>query len=377
MKLLHAADLHLDSSYCGTDVLTAEEKREAQRRLLRRIFDCAREESCDLILLAGDLFDSRLVTPETERLVLRLLESAACPVVIAPGNHDPYVKGSLYQSGKLPENVYVFSSDEVQCYEPEGLNVRVFGYAFLSSSLRRSPLTGAQTPEKGGYWHLLCAHGDIEDPVSQYCPLTVSDIEHFEIDYAALGHIHNPAPLPEGGHAVIRYSGFAEGRGFDELGDGGVCLVTLNEGEPIRVERRILSEQRFLIDELDIGGCEEDEELWERVRSICERYGAVGGTHLRLNLVGAVEPEMVEALIANREALIGKLASLELRDQTLPVADGKTLSKDITLRGAFYKALLPQLMSDDPEIRRRAALSLQIGLAAIEGRRIPGGKSEK
>ena len=377
MKILHAADLHLDSPFCGSHLLSAEDRREAQRALLARVFECAKQESCDLMLLAGDIFDGKYVTPETERLFLRLLEEAEYPVVIAPGNHDPYAKGSLYRSGKLPEHVYVFSSTEVQCFEPEGLDVRIFGYAFLSAAVRHSPLAGASAPEKEGYLHLLCAHADIENPVSPYAPLTEADIEAFGIDYAALGHVHNPLPPKDGGHAVIRYSGFAEGRSFDEEGDGGVLLVTLERDAPVKVERKILSKTRYVRAEVDVSGCDEDEELLARVGSVCESYGRVTGTHLRLTLIGAIDAEMVEMLYSEKDSVLHGLASLELRDQTLPVADGKQLMQDITLRGAFYKALLPQLVDDDPEVRRRAALSLQIGLAAIDGKRIPGRRDEE
>ncbi len=372
MKVLHAADLHLDSAFCGADVLTAEDKREAQRRVLRRIFDLFREEGCDLMLLSGDLFDSKYVTPETEALALQLFRSVNAPIVIAPGNHDPYVDGSLYRSGKLPENVFVFSSTEIQCFELEELKTRVFGYAFTSAALRHSPLAGNLPPEKGDYLHLLCAHGDTENPISQYAPLTVSDIERFRVDYAALGHVHNP--VEDGG--VIRYSGFAEGRGFDELGDGGVWIITLERGEPARIERRILSEQRYLVAEVDVSGCEEESELLTRLRAVCESYGAQKGTYLRLNLIGTADPSLLAQILTESAAWMGTLASLEVRDMTVPVADGRILSKDVTLRGAFYRALLPQLVDDDPEVRRRAALSLQIGLAAIDGKRIPGRRDE-
>ncbi len=373
MKVLHAADLHLDSAFCGTDVLDAQERREAQRGVLRRIFDLFCREKCDLMLLAGDLFDSKYVTPETEALFLQLARSADKPIVIAPGNHDPYVEGSLYGSGRLPEKVFVFSSPELQCFELEELKTRVFGYAFTSSALRHSPLAGNLPPEKGDWLHLLCAHGDTENPTSRYAPLTPSDIERFEVDYAALGHVHNPADA--GG--AIRYSGFVQGRGFDELGDGGVWIVTVERGEPALAERYILSEERFVITDLEVSGCEEDEEIQGKIREACREYGARAGTHLRVNLTGAVDPELVEEAMAVRQGLLCGLVSLELRDLTLPVADGRALSGDVTLRGAFYRALLPQLMDDDPEVRRRAALSLQIGLAAIDGRHIPGRRIEK
>ena len=119
MKILHTGDLHLDSPFCANDSQTADERREAQRAILRRIFACAKEENCDLMLIAGDLFDGRYVTPETEALVLKLLRESDCPVVIAPGNHDPYAEGGFYATWqeKLPEHIYLFTSSELQCFE--------------------------------------------------------------------------------------------------------------------------------------------------------------------------------------------------------------------------------------------------------------------
>ena len=76
MKILHTGDLHLDSPFSSEDIIGAERRREAQRRVITRIFDLAKEESCDLILIAGDLFDSEYVSPETEKLVLKLLGEA-------------------------------------------------------------------------------------------------------------------------------------------------------------------------------------------------------------------------------------------------------------------------------------------------------------
>ena len=55
MRILHTGDLHLDSPFCAYGQKDAEKQREAGRELLRRIFDCAKDEKCEMILIAGDL----------------------------------------------------------------------------------------------------------------------------------------------------------------------------------------------------------------------------------------------------------------------------------------------------------------------------------
>ena len=143
MKLLHTGDLHLDSPFCALGNRDAEARREQQRKTLCRIFECAHEEGCDLILLAGDLFDSRFVTPETDGLVRRLLRETSCQVVISRGNHDPYTATSFWSRGELPEHVQVFSRSELQSFFLDQLNTRVWGYAFDSAGMRQAPLTGS------------------------------------------------------------------------------------------------------------------------------------------------------------------------------------------------------------------------------------------
>ena len=50
MKFLHTADLHLDSAFCSSGALGAEQQRQRQRELLKKIFNLANKESCDIIL---------------------------------------------------------------------------------------------------------------------------------------------------------------------------------------------------------------------------------------------------------------------------------------------------------------------------------------
>lgn len=374
MRFLHTGDLHLDSAFCASDTFGAEEKRAGQRRTLWRIFELAEKEKCRMVLISGDLFDGRYVTPETERYVRLVFEKAGIPIVIAPGNHDPYVGGSFYSRSELPENVHVFNSSELQRFDFAELGVSVYGYAFTSSALTYSPLAGAEKGEDGNI-KLLCAHADITAPISRYCPITVGDITRLGIQYAALGHIHNRDKDDSADGSVIRYCGFPQGRSFDEIGDGGVFIVDCEPDGSVTYNRHDVSQSRYKILELDVSGCAESSEISARIAETAMAEAKDKDTFLRICLTGTADSDTMPDLSTLSEKLTGdRLLSVEIRDRTVPVADIASLSADRSLRGEFYRALYSGLISEDVAVRERTALALQIGLAAIDGRKISGGK---
>ena len=63
VKLLHAADLHLDSAFSVLPPEKAAQRRAEQRLVLERL--TALSEGCAAVLLAGDLFDSARVYRDT------------------------------------------------------------------------------------------------------------------------------------------------------------------------------------------------------------------------------------------------------------------------------------------------------------------------
>ena len=86
VKLLHAADLHLDSAFSALPPEKAAQRRAEQRLVLERL--TALSEGCAAVLLAGDLFDSARVYRDTLEALRAALAACRCPVFIAPGNHD-------------------------------------------------------------------------------------------------------------------------------------------------------------------------------------------------------------------------------------------------------------------------------------------------
>ncbi len=363
MKILHTGDLHLDSAFCTEKESSAQLRRERQREVLKRIFDKAVSEECDMILISGDLFDTSFVMPETRELCISLVKSFKGVVVASPGNHDPFVEGSFWK-GDLPENFYVFTSSELQYFDFPELSLTVGGYAFCGSALPVSPLDGQEHSERSGEKYLiLCAHCDLDMPTSRYAPVTTAQINALGFDYAALGHIHNP---DKGATGNIRYCGFAEGRSFDERGEGGVLIISDETGELV-VSRHVLSSCRYEACDVNIDGFSTAEEINTAIEKQVSSLTANDTVYIRLVLCGVI-PEGALPDIGELEAQMREnVGSLKIVDCTLSLPDGEYLERDTTIKGEFYRSLYAELCGDDAIVRKRALRALRIGLAAIEG----------
>ena len=129
IKILHCADMHLDSPFEGLASGKASLRRREQRELLHRLVDLAHSENVDLMLLSGDLLDSDNTYYETGEELNQCLRGLSIPVFIAPGNHDHIWEKSPYVAEEWPENVHIFPEGWSSVSLPE-LNCRVYGAGF-------------------------------------------------------------------------------------------------------------------------------------------------------------------------------------------------------------------------------------------------------
>ena len=378
MRFLHTGDLHLDSAFCTYGARDAEAQREEGRALLRRVFECAKQEECQMILVAGDLFDSKFVSPETDELFCSLVEDCGIPVVVSTGNHDPYSENSFYSkaSQRLGERLLLFTSPELQVFDIDELKVRVFGYSFTSPSLTVSPLDNADIPEDNGYLKIFCGHGDIDAPLSRYSPIMLSKLEELGFAYSALGHVHNAKEF-EDSEGRVRYSGFGEGRAFDEIGEGGIWIVDADR-DSCECRRIILSKKAFYICELELSPEDSRDSIEKKIKDSLEQMNVVDRAYVRVILSGMADGNEISVLAARKEELCRNLGCeyIELVDHAMPLIDGSYLERDTTLRGELYRILRPQLMSQDADERALAIRALKIGLAAIDGRNIFGASTD-
>lgn len=371
MKILHIGDFHLDSAFSGFEKDAADERRARLRECFTRTMTLAAERGVDLVLIAGDLFDTPFCTSATRKSVFEAIERVGCPVVIAPGNHDYYNKNGTYADKAMPENAFIFTSAELGRFDFDELGVSVIGYAFTSDRYESNPLA-EDVPLSTENINILCAHADLGAPFSKYAPISANAIARCGFAYAALGHVHVPQRPTRAGNTIIAYSGFPQGRSFDELGEGGAYIVDLDlSSKSVDLERVTLSEMTYEIERVDATACTCDEDV---IRKICELVDIKGygrDTALRVVLTGAIPSDYtVGAARIAADSAFSHLALLQVRDECVANFDLEHLKDDMTVRGEVYRQLLPMLDSEDEQERKKASLALKFALAALDKREL-------
>ncbi len=368
-KLLHTADLHLDSPFASLSPAHAASRREGLRGVFTSMTTYARTEGVELLLIAGDLFDARFVTRDTAQLLRdEFAKLTDTFVVISPGNHDPYSPSSVWATLDLPDNVHLFTSETLGKVSVPGKDIDVYGYAFTSNSLRHSPIIGAHVDDPSKT-NILCAHAEIDNPMSEYAPLSREQLAAFGADYAALGHIHNAnSRHGTAGSCHWAYCGCPEGRSFDECGKKHALIVQIDKGaaDAVKISKKQFSPRRFETADADVTGASTEAHLREMAAAALAGKDFDKNTALRLRLIGqtaaALKGEGLKEYLG--------VGSLELRDETLPIWNAG-LESDLTLRGEFYRTIKPRLESADNHEREVALRALKYTLAVIAGENVP------
>ncbi len=351
IKLLHAADFHLDSAFSSLSPEQAVQRRREQRQALALL--SAECRGCDLVLLAGDLFDSARVYGDTIDALKAFFASLKAEVFIAPGNHDFVAGGSPYLSEDWGENVHIFTKNRIECVHLEEFHCDVYGAGF----------TGAEAPNLlHGFrvrdpetLNLMALHGDLQ-PNSPYDPLTPEDIAASGLHYLALGHIH-AGFVKRFGQTVCAMPGCLMGRGFDECGEKGALRVTL-EKQSCQTEFVPIHTRKYEILTVEAG----DDPLAAIRAALPARTQE---DCYRILLTGEAEQPDIDAL---ESALAPAFFSLDLRDRTYPKQALWEGAGEDTLRGHFLLELKRQYDAAEEAQRRRIALAARLVTNLMDGR---------
>jgi len=224
IKILHAADLHLDSLYAALPEEKAIERRAEQRALLHKLATLANNEQVDAVLLSGDLLDSDRSYYETGEALARAFGEIKAPIFIAPGNHDYYHKFSPWAALKLPAHVHVFTAPTPEAVDLPNERAVVWGAAFTGNQ-SRGLLEDFPAVDRSKI-NLMALHGQV-GAGELYNPITAEQIAATGLHYLALGHEHSYSGLKQAGDTYYAYPGCPEGRGFDETGPRGIILAEI------------------------------------------------------------------------------------------------------------------------------------------------------
>lgn len=353
IKILHTADWHIDAPLRDFTDLQRRELRSSLLELPGKIADLCIREGCDLMLLAGDVFDGPY-TREGYEAVYRALERVQVPVFISPGNHDPYREGSVWTRERWPENVYLFRRGEITSFTIRELQCRIYGAAFTGTECPR--LLADFRADCAERYALLVLHGDPTNPASPYNPVTAAQVREAGVDYAALGHIHARGRF-EAGAGICAWPGCAMGKGYDETGTKGVLIAEVEESVHTRFVP--LNVPRFFEYELDVSG-----DPVEAVEAMLPPGGS--RDHYRIRLTGEARPGFGDYLPEQ----FRDYPNLTILDETVPLGDIWEGAGADNLAGLFLRILREETRDADPDTVEKLELAARIGRKILEGREV-------
>ena len=207
LRMLHTSDVHLGaytSQPFKTDV-DGSETLEPALKAFQHVLDLGREAEVDVVAIAGDFFDHVRVKRPYVEATCELMEAVGRPVVILPGNHDPYMPEGIYPkfADAFPINVHIIAAAEGELILLEETGAQFWGQAHESyndfSPASVSP-AWADDPERY-IWRVAIAHGYyVGTGESRYSyQIHASEIASLDADYVALGHIDVHEGVGDGG----------------------------------------------------------------------------------------------------------------------------------------------------------------------------------
>ena len=361
LKFIHAADFHLDSAFAALPPRQAAARRRESRELPRRLANYADQNGIDLVLLAGDLFDSAAAYRDTAESLSAALGQMNAQVYIAPGNHDWYGPGSPYLTVRWPENVHIFTQPQLTAMAWLEKNLVIHGAAFTGPEQPEGFLSGFTAPADGKI-HIGLLHGEIDPAEARYDPIRREEIAASGLAYLALGHIHKRMEPLTYGKTLCAWPGCPEGLGFDELGEKGFYSGTIADDGKVSLAFVPFARRRYEILTVDVTGRD------PRAAIEAALPAETAQDLYRILLTGETGEGGI-SLETLKETLTDRFYALELRDQTRLAEDLWARAEEDSLRGLFLKDLKAQLnRSQTEEERQRVTMAARFGLAALDHR---------
>lgn len=265
MKILHTSDWHVGKRLMG------RERLQEQAEVLDEIVDICDGEQIDLVLLAGDVYDTYTPSAEAEQLFYAKIKRIAGEnraVFLISGNHDDGVRLSAVSPLSGEHGIYVMGNARtvpladtsrrathaiktgtgyIVFENADGERVYVGALPYPNEARFKEEKSDLPYVERIQSWMQESMQGNTENLPSVFMGHlfvvggAVSDSEREidlggaravspdalpKADYVALGHLHKKQKMGKG---HVYYSGSPLQYSFDESADKSVKVFTLNK----------------------------------------------------------------------------------------------------------------------------------------------------
>lgn len=323
MKFVHIADVHLDMPFTSlkNNKELVKRRRLEQKFIFRRAIDFVKEEQADILFIAGDLFEDKFVEEDTISYIISCLRDISeTKVYITPGNHDPLIKTSPYNTFDWPDNVFIFGS-EVGMDTIEDVNI--YGVGFDNFEMDTDVIKDIEIEEDK--INILITHATLDGASHKYHDVKKQWLEKF--DYVALGHIH----MPKIDDSMIVYPGSLVAGGFDETGAHGLVCGEISKGKTT-IKFYKMDDTEFEVKTIDISNCFSANEVLDKLKLENNFYKII------LTGIRNIDTNTLKEMI-----MISGKNVCEIMDKTIMDYDLRGISSQKTLKGIFTKKMLEEI----------------------------------
>ena len=353
MKLIHCADLHLDSRMESN--LSVEKARERNAEIcatFTRMVRYGLEHGVKVLLISGDLFDTCRASSQMVQFVLdRIQDAGEMDVLYLRGNHDE--AGDPFEGMTLPENLKFFGPDwtgyryddvVISGVEPEN-------WESFYEELNLNP------------WdtNIVMLHGQTSTQVGREM-ICLPKLKGKGIHYLALGHIHSyqQGSLDLDGRWC--YCGCLEGRGFDELGEKGFVLVDAEQGK-VKSEFVPFASRNLQEVKVDITGLTTVTQILTAMEQAGS--GIPSSSLVKFTLTGTHTLDTQRDFKFLEKMLEPRYYFVKIKDESCLEIAREDYEHDISLKGEFIRMVLA---SDRPQEEKEQII--RCGIQALLGQEV-------
>ena len=355
MKLIHCADLHLDSKMSANlDKEKAKERKVEILHTFERMVEYAEHNSIFGILIAGDMFDRKNVTAATKNAVLYQINNHPnITFYYLNGNHDN--DNFLAGLEVIPNNLKMFGPT----WTKYDLGKVVVSGIDLSSE--NTEFAHASLLLDSSKFNIVMMHGQEGELIN------LRALKNKGIDYLALGHIHAYKMEQLDARATYCYPGCLEGRGFDECGEHGFVVIDVNEENGgYTCEFIPFAKRKLYALSVDATGCQTTAEMVAKVTEALEQAGCDRTALVKIVLTGAIDVECEKDIDYIFMRFKSQYYFVKIYDETILKINVEDYMLDASLKGEYVR----MIMQDSTLSEEDKAIIIRYGLQVIAGEEV-------
>ena len=364
MKIIHCADIHLDSPLSRLGETEKRKERKAEIiKAFKNMISYASDHEVKAIIIAGDLFDQSHVSATAKNAVLSCVkENPGIEFYFLKGNHDKCDFPD--ETDDIPDNFHMFT-DEWTTYEL-GENITLTGVELNKSNASN---IYERLNLNVTHFNIVTMHGQDAESSRKDDAQAVSlrDLKNRNIDYLALGHIHTYKKDILDARGKYCYPGCLESRGYDETGEHGFIVLDINGKERSYSAVKVCNPIREVhVLKVDVSGLMSSSDMVSKIGASLRESRFSVRDLVEVELTGSLDIECEKNTDFIEKQFEGRFFDFKLKDNTELKVNYNDFRLDESLKGEFIRTVEaePGIFEDD-----KAAI-IRIGIKALMGEEI-------